>query len=509
VCAASRRFIGKKPADIYLTQHYRDAAGAATTEGLAWQQAGGDWSDGFHTFAVEWLPDTVTYFVDGAQVHQQASLFAPTPMDIAFGVGTGDCTASSWVSCPSDAPAGTAEPLPSQMKVRSLKIYAHVPATETGDDNTSCPVGQGSGLNSTRPTVALVWDVDGSSVIETPEGVLRGDRGLPLTRYNTGNNGAAVNIYGGKGSMPFIKGSVSNNGGTPQNGSLEVHLARYRISLNALIPDPSYQGYCLLDYEHWRADWNSTPPDYRTASLELAGGNATLAAEQYEAGAKRFMLATINETRAVRPGCLVGWYGYPRNSLPHIPTASFDSWCASEPGRCFFEGYEPAAEPGATLQRQMNDKLAWLWDALDVITPSVYLGIRWERKDRPSLALHAASASTCAVANWRIALHPLTNTPVPSCAPCLQERGDNRGGERSLHQQHGAGGDPPGTPELRSALGRDSATGGRGGEPAAVQARRAICLADVQQLLAGTTPVLTVHCCRATAGSCSTSASAV
>jgi hypothetical protein len=246
-------------------------------------------------------------------------------------------------------------------------------AAATTSSTTAAPAAAAA---ARRPAVVLVWDVDSSSAISTPAGVVRGDRGLPLTRYNTGNNGAAVNIYGGKGSMPFIKGSVRNNGGIPQLGSLEVHLARYRISLNALVPDPEYRGYCLLDYEHWRADWNSTPPDYRTASLEAAGGNLTRAAAEYEAGARRFMLATINETRAVRPGCLVGWYGYPRNSLPHIPTASFGSWCAREPGRCFFEGYEPAAEPGATIQRQMNDKLAWLWDALDVITPSVYLGIR-------------------------------------------------------------------------------------------------------------------------------------
>lgn len=78
-----------------------------------------------------------------------------------------------------------------------------------------------------------------------------------------------------------------------QLGNLTEHLLYYKRDLNAMIPESDFKGYILLDFEHWRADWNSTPSLYRTKSLELAGNNKSLAKKQYEAGAKKFMLATI------------------------------------------------------------------------------------------------------------------------------------------------------------------------------------------------------------------------
>ena len=51
----------------------------------------------------------------------------------------------------------------------------------------------------------------------------------------------------------------------------------------------------------------STPSEYREGSIEHAEGNETLASLQYEAAAKEFMLATIEATKRVRPGCSVGW----------------------------------------------------------------------------------------------------------------------------------------------------------------------------------------------------------
>ena len=133
---------------------------------------------------------------------------------------------------------------------------------------------------------------------------------------------------------------------------------------------------------------------------------------QYEEATKLFMLATIDETRAMRPGCLVGWYGYPRNPLPFVGTASRKNWCgwhsdgapqqcgswATEyPGcligdACFFEnniddstrwmrlgvgaGYDSAHGP---FQRALNDELSWLIEASDVLIPSIYLGFQTDR----------------------------------------------------------------------------------------------------------------------------------
>jgi hypothetical protein len=124
-----------------------------------------------------------------------------------------------------------------------------------------------------------------------------------------------------------------------------------------------------------RADWNSTGGWYRTESIKQALGNGTEAKRRYEAAAKRFMLATIQATREERPGCVVGWYGYPRNNLPYIPTEAYRRWCKwpQNQGVCFWQGYD---DPGTgDAQRRLDDELQWLFDALDVITPTVYLGL--------------------------------------------------------------------------------------------------------------------------------------
>jgi hypothetical protein len=91
------------------------------------------------------------------------------------------------------------------------------------------------------------------------------------------------------------------------------------------------------------------------------------------------MLGTIEATREFRPGCLVGWYAYPQNNLPFNPDVSYTNWCSwpQNIGACWFRGYDDDNFPEEAAEaRRRNDKLQWLFDALDVITPSVYLGLR-------------------------------------------------------------------------------------------------------------------------------------
>jgi hypothetical protein len=230
-------------------------------------------------------------------------------------------------------------------------------------------------LAISHPTFGFdfIWDIDSSSNISTPVGVTRGNRGLPITKYSHGYNGNATNIYGGKGLMPHFVGTTVINGGLPQLGSIEDHITVYKRDIAALIPLTSYVGYCLIDYEWWRASWNETDPTTRSRSKELEGGNETAAKLSYENAARAFMLATIQATREVRPGCKVGWYGYPKTRLPFVPSPAYKKWCINNPGACWFEGYE--VEKSASIQRLLNEEQLWLYEALDVITPSIYLGI--------------------------------------------------------------------------------------------------------------------------------------
>ena len=79
-------------------------------------------------------------------------------------------------------------------------------------------------------------------------------------------------------------------------------------------------------------------------------------------------------------GCRTSWYGYPTNPLPHLCTHAWETYCDAHPSRCFFDrcgagigsGY---VGPGAAAQRAINDGLSWLFAALDVISPALYLGV--------------------------------------------------------------------------------------------------------------------------------------
>jgi hypothetical protein len=231
-----------------------------------------------------------------------------------------------------------------------------------------------------RRTVSLVWDVDASNGVRLPPGILKyaadaagSSSGGPATGH-----GLAANVYGNRGAFPSTAGGRAE---IPQTANLSALVAALRRGVAALIPDARFGGVCLLDFESMRDDWNSSSPAVRALSIAHAGGDAALARLQYEAAARRFFEATISTARALRPNCRLGWYSYPTNALPHVGDVQGFAYCAAHPGTCAFDtghagnatGYDG---PGGAAQREINDGLRWLFEALDVVTPSVYLGER-------------------------------------------------------------------------------------------------------------------------------------
>ena len=132
----------------------------------------------------------------------------------------------------------------------------------------------------------------------------------------------------------------------------------------------------------------------RQASIAYAGNDTGLAKKQYEAAARQFFEATIATVRAMRPGCRLGWYGYPTNSLPHTVDAQWRQYCETHPDSCAFDRGGPGTDsgyagPGAVGQREVNDGLGWLWSSLDILTPSIYLGIAPKPPGSPAVDTHA------------------------------------------------------------------------------------------------------------------------
>eukprot|EP01043_Picozoa_sp_COSAG02_P008979 COSAG02_NODE_298_length_25350_cov_48.266999_12_plen_392_part_00 len=249
-------------------------------------------------------------------------------------------------------------------------------------------------------TVSLVWDVDASSGVRLPVGLMNvaGVAGSSNGGPGTGH-GLAANVYGNRGAFPSTAGGKTE---IPQTSNLSAHVAALRRGIGVLIPDEEFAGVCLLDFETMRADWNSSNPASRALSITYAGNDTDLAKRQYEAAARRFFEATISTTRELRPNCRIGWYSYPTNALPHIGDSQWFAYCATHPGTCSFDtgrsgnatGYDG---PGGGDQRQINDELSWLFDALDIITPSIYLGEMPSQTSNSATAEYVASTTREAI----------------------------------------------------------------------------------------------------------------
>ncbi|MBC7880088.1 MAG: glycoside hydrolase family 16 protein [Anaerolineae bacterium] len=91
--------LGRDPQTVYLTQHYA-LNGSHQQDGIAVTQPGIDWSAGYHTYVVEWVPGQLRYYIDGILKLTQSQKFDAPPMQmkLAIGTGTGDC--GGWVGCP-------------------------------------------------------------------------------------------------------------------------------------------------------------------------------------------------------------------------------------------------------------------------------------------------------------------------------------------------------------------------------------------------------------------------
>lgn len=165
-------------------------------------------------------------------------------------------------------------------------------------------------------------------------------------------------------SPPFRR-----NGGVPQAGHLNAHLARFASDLDEQMPDRHNDGLAVIDFESWRPvfrqNFGSLEP-YKQLSCQLVRdrhGNTsepsddqppwtekhtqTEAARLFERAARDFMLETLLLAQRLRPFARWGYYGLPF---------------------CFNEKKETCA----AYIRDENDSFRWLFDAAQAVYPSVY-----------------------------------------------------------------------------------------------------------------------------------------
>lgn len=169
---------------------------------------------------------------------------------------------------------------------------------------------------------------------------------------------------------------VRRNGGVPQEGNLTRHLEVFRKHLTEQIPDESFRGVGVIDFESWRPifrqNWASLQP-YRDYSIELVREQHPFwdsrsveqeAKRSFEKYGKLFVEETLKAAKEIRPGASWGYYAYPYcyNLSPNQPSSQCDRTTVLE-----------------------NDKMSWLFELEDVLLPSVYLRLGLTAGERVGL----------------------------------------------------------------------------------------------------------------------------
>lgn len=149
------------------------------------------------------------------------------------------------------------------------------------------------------------------------------------------------------GLYPRVYDGKVENGGIPQRVNIEEHLARVRVTIEKRIPDPNWDGLAVIDYESWSPLFSGGDHFTTTLSKQLVIEErpgitepelTRRARAAYESAARTFLEKTIRTCKELRPKARWGMYAYPGE-------------------------YHAGTE----------QSLKWLWEALDVMMPSMYV----------------------------------------------------------------------------------------------------------------------------------------
>jgi hypothetical protein len=197
-----------------------------------------------------------------------------------------------------------------------------------------------------------------------------------------------------RGQWPIISSTKGiRNGGVPQNASLDAHLAEIRRTIPLGVAE-NFTGIVAIDFEDWAPIWSEdTSKDgwhsavYQNLSvalvlqtepnLPLADAKAK-AKKAFESAALEFFVETIKLCHALRPNARWGYYGFPQAFT--------------------FNGYD---SPSGPTLRALNDRLQPLWDASDVLLPSIYLA-QWHASAATLAKMNAAQINTTMMESARL-----------------------------------------------------------------------------------------------------------
>ncbi len=103
---------GDNPDTAYMTLHYPGLNGVSQAEQATFR--GPDFSKDFHTFAVEWNQDKITWFIDGVERYHQSQHIPQAPMYLIANLAVG----GKWPGSPS-----VRTPFPAYFDIDYIRVY--------------------------------------------------------------------------------------------------------------------------------------------------------------------------------------------------------------------------------------------------------------------------------------------------------------------------------------------------------------------------------------------------
>jgi hyaluronoglucosaminidase len=116
---------------------------------------------------------------------------------------------------------------------------------------------------------------------------------------------------------------IFKNGGVPQNGSIDLHLRQFEVDVDRFIPNKTFDGVAVIDFECWRPSFRQNFGDLKIYKdltlLEVNKRHPSWSREQietqgkiiFETAAANFVNRTIMRARKLRPLAKWGFYGFP------------------------------------------------------------------------------------------------------------------------------------------------------------------------------------------------------
>ena len=104
--------IGQEPDTLHMHVHFLDSDGNLVSEGSDW--IGPDFSADWHTFAVDWQPDVIIWYVDGIERWRYTGNIQARPMYLLANLAVG----GDWPGAPDDS-----TPFPSYYEIDYIRVW--------------------------------------------------------------------------------------------------------------------------------------------------------------------------------------------------------------------------------------------------------------------------------------------------------------------------------------------------------------------------------------------------